>query len=196
MYAGAQIRGGAATSLDDERAREFASFVAEHRERAVGLAYRLVGGDLHAAEDVAQEAFVRAHKGLARFRGDASLSTWFYRILVNEANRYHRLAWIRKRSADEPADAEDPSAGAQPDPVLRARIARALSRLPRGQRESFVLVHLEGFTVAETSAITGRATGTIKSHLHRATHTLRARLADLAPCAIEPRAKALAERVG
>jgi RNA polymerase sigma-70 factor (ECF subfamily) len=187
---------GGAVTADLEREREFASFVSKHRERAVGLAYRLAGGDFAAAEDIAQEAFVRAYRGLGRFRAEAKLSTWFYRILVNEANRYHRLAWIRKRSPDEPADAEDPSAGAQPDPVLRARIARALSRLPRGQRECFVLVHLEGFTLAETSAITGRATGTIKSHLHRATHTLRARLADLAPCAIEPRAKALAERVG
>ena len=56
---------------------QFAEFVATHRERARRLAWRLVGGDAAAAEDVAQEAFVRAWMGLGRFRGEASLGTWF-----------------------------------------------------------------------------------------------------------------------
>jgi RNA polymerase sigma-70 factor (ECF subfamily) len=59
--------------------------------------------------------------------------------------------------------------------------SRALDRLPRGQREAFVLVHLEGFSVQEAARITGRATGTTKSHLHRALDALRRELYDLAP---------------
>jgi RNA polymerase sigma-70 factor (ECF subfamily) len=80
-----------------------------------------------------------------------------------------------------PADPPDPRAPAQGDPGLRERVARALEKLPRGQREAFVLVHLEGLTVAETAQATGRATGTVKSHLHRALETLRRELADLDP---------------
>ena len=53
--------------------------------------------------------------------------------------------------------------------------------LPRGQREAFVLVHLEGLTLVEAASATGRAVGTMKSHLHRALASLRERLADLAP---------------
>lgn len=170
--------------VDAARARDFAAFVAAHRDRAVGLAWRLVGGDAGAAEDVAQEAFLKAHRGLASFREDAKLSTWFYRILVNEAQRHLRWRWVRQRVAGEmPEHPADPRPAPIGDPALRDRIASAVGALSRGQREAFVLVHLEGFTISEAAAITGRAMGTIKSHLHRATGNLRVALADLDPSA-------------
>ena len=179
--AGAAARGEAARlETDDELERRFADFVAEHRDRAVGLAWRLVGGEEGAAEDVAQEAFARAYRGLARFRGDAQLSTWFHRILVNESRRHVRWRGVRRRFGGEaPADPPDPAARPATDPALRARILAALDTLSRGQREAFVLVHLEGLTVNEAAEATGRAPGTIKSHLHRALRGLRAELADL-----------------
>ena len=172
----------------DRVARDFDAFVAAHRERALRLAWRLARGDSGAAEDIAQEAFVRAHRALDRFREEASLSTWFYRILVNEAHRHRRRHWLRQRLAgDMPADPPDPRPAAAGDPLLRARVAKALGRLPRGQREAFVLVHLEGFTVREAALVTGRAMGTIKSHLHRALQALRQQLVDLDPRAESPR---------
>lgn len=160
------------------REERFEAFVASHRERAVRLAWRLVGGDLDAAEDVAQEAFVRAHRALDRFRGEASLGTWFYRILVRQAARHRRWRAVRERFAR----AAVPEPGASPprgDPVLRERIAAALGRLTRAQREAFVLVHLEGFTVRESAEVLGKPEGTVKSHLHRALRSLREDLADL-----------------
>lgn len=170
----------ARVDAEPELERRFANFVAEHRDRAVGLAWRLVGGDAAAAEDVAQEAFARAYRGLASFRGDARLSTWFYRILVNESRRHTRWRGVRRRFGGvAPADPPDPSPAPLPDPALRTRILAALDALPSGQREAFVLVHLEGFSVVEAAAASGRAPGTIKSHLHRALRALRTRLADL-----------------
>jgi RNA polymerase sigma-70 factor (ECF subfamily) len=65
------------------------------------------------------------------------------------------------------------------DPLLRRRIADALAQLSRSQREAFVLVHLEGFSVHEAAAVIGKPEGTMKSHLHRALQTLRSELADL-----------------
>jgi RNA polymerase sigma-70 factor (ECF subfamily) len=62
---------------------------------------------------------------------------------------------------------------------LGRRIAEALGRLTRRQREAFILVHLEGFTVRESAELLGKPTGTVKSHLHRALRKLRAELADL-----------------
>ena len=159
----------------------FAAFVAEHRDRAVALAWRLVGGDGGAAEDIAQEAFLRAYRSLPCFRGDAKLSTWFYRILVNEVRRHQRWRWVRQRRAGESVeDPPDPRPLAG-DPALRRRVAGAMARLSPGQREAFVLVHLEGYTVQEAAHLTGRADGTIKSHLHRALRRLREQLADLDP---------------
>jgi RNA polymerase sigma-70 factor (ECF subfamily) len=163
-----------------EREERFRALVESHRERAVGLAWRLLGGDRSAAEDVAQDAFVRAYRGLPRFREESRLDTWFYRILVRQAESHRR--WRRVRAlwtAESESEPSDPSASDPHDPVVQRRIATALDRLPAGQRQAFVLVHMEGFTVEESAALLGKATGTVKSHLHRALKTLRADLADL-----------------
>jgi RNA polymerase sigma factor (sigma-70 family) len=85
----------------------FDAFVVAQRQRAVGLAWRLLGDDYAAAEDVAQDAFVRAFRGLARFRGEASESTWFYRILVNEVRRHRRWLAVRRRLGGLPGDRGD-----------------------------------------------------------------------------------------
>lgn len=167
-------------ALPAEREACFSTFVTLQRDRARRLAWRLVGGDEAAAEDVTQEAFVRAYQALDRFRGEASLETWFYRILVRQAHNYRRWRAVRvlwhSESAAEPAD---PTSAVQGDPGLRRRIAQALDQLSRRQREAFVLVHLEGFTVQECAYFLGKPSGTVKSHLHRALVKLRAELADL-----------------
>lgn len=156
----------------------FGALVASHRARAVSLAWRLVGGDAAAAEDVAQEAFVQAWRALPSFREEAQLSTWFFRILVREANAWRRRMRLRsfwqELTGTEPAERRP-----TPDTGLTRRITAALDALPRGQRDAFVLVHMEGFSVTEAAAVLGSAPGTIKSHLHRALTRLRADLEDL-----------------
>ena len=177
------VTGAAALALDPDaalvdREARFCAFVASHRERAVRLAWRLVGGDEAAAEDVAQDAFLRAYKALPRFREEASLSTWFYRILVRQAQSYRR--WRAVREVWTPVlEADAAAPGVAGDPVLRGHIRRALQQLTRRQREAFVLVHLEEFSVREAAQVLRVADGTLKSHLHRALTKLREQLADL-----------------
>jgi len=167
-----------AVVAESDRDERFSAFVATHRERARRLAYRLVGGDEAAAEDVAQEAFVRAYTALDRFRGEATLPTWFYRILVRRAQNYRRWRAVREAFTGLwSGDAADPTPAG--DPGLRRRITAAVATLTRSQRVPFVLVHLEGFTVREAAAVLGKPEGTVKSHLHRALRTLRTELADL-----------------
>lgn len=157
-----------------DREARFAAFAASHRERALRLAWRLVGGDAAAAEDVTQDAFVKAYRGLGGFRDEAALSTWFYRILVRQAYSYLRWRRVRERFGGEaPEDPPDPAGAPISDPHLQRRIAEALAALPRTQRDAFLLVHLEGFTVSEAAEIMGRAPGTLKSNLHRARTALR-----------------------
>ncbi len=159
--------------------REFSAFVAQHQDRAVRLARRLLGGDLAAAEDVAQEAFLRAYRSLDRFRGESKVSTWFYRILVREASRHRRWRAVRQRfGSDAQEDWADPAPDAATDPLLRDRIGQALEKLSRGQREAFVLVRMEGWSIPEAAELLGRSTGTIKTHLHRASKALRMELTD------------------
>jgi RNA polymerase sigma-70 factor (ECF subfamily) len=99
---------------------------------------------------------------------------------VRQAQNYRRWRAVRDLwhwTGEE--DPPDPAPEGLSDPGLRRRIASALERLSRRQREAFILVHLEGFTVAECAELLGKPSGTIKSHLHRALTTLRAELADL-----------------
>jgi len=164
-----------------ELEQRFRLFVASHRERARRLAWRLVGGDDAAAEDVIQDAFIKAYRALGRFREEASLATWFYRIVVHQAHDYCRWRTVRETWSalwygKLPSSSEQESG----DPLLRRRIANALAQLSHNQREAFVLVHLEGFSVREAAACMDKPEGTVKSHLHRALLTLRSELADLA----------------
>jgi RNA polymerase sigma-70 factor, ECF subfamily len=148
-----------------------------YKRRVFTLAARIAGqGD---AEEVAQEAFIRIFKGIARFRGDAALGTWIYRLAVNAALS-HRS---RRPPAAEPLDAralEASLAGQAPAPadgdaVLRARLERALGRLPVGYRTVIVLHDVEGLEHEEIAGVLGCHVGTSKSQLHKA----RARLRDL-----------------
>jgi RNA polymerase sigma-70 factor (ECF subfamily) len=173
-------RAAAAEARAPVSEESFSAFVEKRRERAVRMAFRLLGGDAAAAEDAAQNAFVRAYRGLPKFRGESSLDTWFHSILVREVHRQRRWRGLRQllsldaESVPEPADPTPAR-----DPLLRKRIAAALERLSAAQRETFVLVHLEGFSITEAASVLGKAPGTLKSHLHRALASLRESLGDL-----------------
>jgi len=157
-----------------------------YKKRVYGLALRIVGpGD---AEEVAQEAFIRIFRGLPKFRGDAALSTWIYRLAVNAAlsHRTRRAgARLLTRDSDSQPDAQiDKTIEAQPaaepvqgDAVLRARLERALVRLPAGYRTVIVLHDVEGLEHEEIAAILRCHVGTSKSQLHKARARLREILA-------------------
>jgi RNA polymerase sigma factor (sigma-70 family) len=103
-----------------ELEQRFHLFVALYRERAWRLAWRLVGGDEAAADYVTQEAFVKAYRALDRFREEASLATWFYRIVVHQAHTYCRWRTVRE-TWSALWDAGQTGSAPQPfgDPLLR-----------------------------------------------------------------------------
>jgi RNA polymerase sigma-70 factor (ECF subfamily) len=152
------------------------ALLAAHAERAVRIASRFVRGDRAAAEDIAQDALARAWRALPRFRGEAELATWLYRVVVNES-----LSHLRKQKLRDRLFAllgpERPASAPPRDPSLRARIGAALDVLTANERAVFTLVQLEGFTLEQTAALRGRALGTVKSQLHRALVKLRIELA-------------------
>ncbi len=154
----------------DRRAME----ALKHRfkRRVFSLAARIAGPN--DAEEVAQEAFIRIYRGLAKFRGDSALDTWIYRLAVNAA-----LSHIDRRPAraeGEEVLAQVAAADAPPrDPRLQARLERALAALPAGYRAVIVLHDVEGLSHEEIGEILGCRTGTSKSQLHKA----RARMREL-----------------
>jgi RNA polymerase sigma-70 factor (ECF subfamily) len=165
----------AAIQRSDPGSRE--ALYHRYKRRVFGLALRIVGSV--DAEEVAQEAFIRIFRGLPKFRGDAALSTWIYRLAVNAALS-HRTRRAAARAPVDQAAAEmggEPLAAESPrgDAVLRARLERALVQLPTGYRTVVVLHDVEGLEHEEVAAILGCHVGTSKSQLHKA----RARLRDI-----------------
>ncbi|HUG31164.1 MAG TPA: sigma-70 family RNA polymerase sigma factor [Candidatus Limnocylindria bacterium] len=141
------------------------------------------------AQDVAQEAFLRAYRALATFRGDGSFGAWLRRIAVRVA--VARLA-ARPDLIRLDADALDPRAANLPsgdDPEARCLetergtlILNAVEALPASQREVIMLRYYGDLSLAEIAALTSFPLGTVKSRLNRGIRGLRAQLgARLAP---------------
>jgi RNA polymerase sigma-70 factor (ECF subfamily) len=148
-----------------------------YKRRVFALAVRIVGaGD---AEEVAQEAFIRIFRGLTKFRGDAALATWIYRLAVNAAlsHRSRRNAGLQPEAAGENVESQVVAEPVHRDAVLRVRIERALARLPVGYRTVIVLHDVEGLEHEEVAQILGCHVGTSKSQLHKARARLREMLA-------------------
>ncbi len=170
----------AAFSAEETKTDCFEDFIRENWEKAVRIAWRLTGEDQQIAEDVAQEAFLKAHKAFSGFRNESKISTWFYRTLVRQAANHRRWRGVRLKWQGLLEAVSPNSTGAlSADPFLKKSIASALEQLSPKQRSVFVLTHLEGFTVPQAALVLGCATGTAKSHLYRGIQTLRVELGDV-----------------
>jgi RNA polymerase sigma-70 factor (ECF subfamily) len=148
-----------------------------YKRRVFALALRIVGQ--HDAEEVAQEAFIRVFRGLPKFRGEAALGTWIYRLAVNAAlshrsRRANAPAAAAEEGAPEGVAAVAPEAR---DLALRKQLERALAALPVGYRTVIVLHDVEGLEHEEVASILGCHVGTSKSQLHKARAKLREALA-------------------
>jgi RNA polymerase sigma-70 factor (ECF subfamily) len=149
-----------------------------YKRRVFALALRIAGA--MDAEEVAQEAFIRIFRGLPKFRGDAALGTWIYRLAVNAAlsHRTRRATAPTAELAEGPAVDEALSVTPQSsDLALRKHLERALRLLPVGYRTVIVLHDIEGLEHEEVASILGCHVGTSKSQLHKARARLREALA-------------------
>ncbi len=145
--------------------------------RVYGLCLRMTG-NVAEAEDLVQEAFVRAWQKLNLFRGESAFSTWLHRLTVNLAltnRRSHARRVARVTVTDDLAPYERETAA--PQAGLRADLEQAIASLPEGARRVFVLHDVEGYRHAEIASIMGLAVGTTKAQLHRARRLLREALA-------------------
>ena len=186
---------GEAQFIDRLRAGEAAAFDRLVRERSgevYALLYRLTN-DAEEARDLTQETFLRAFQHIDRFRGEADLKTWLYRIAINQAR--NRWRWWRRRrrdatlSLDAPDGQHEQSLGsrlrsnssADPEQETLARergqaLAAALNTLGRPYREAVILRDVEGLSYEEIAAALEISVGTVKSRLSRGRMELRRKL--------------------
>lgn len=142
-----------------------------HVARVHSLARRMLGAD--DADEATQDAFVRAWEKLGTFRGEAAFGTWLHRLAINVClGRRGQRGRDRERLRDgEPVFAT--LAARRETPELHLDFESALSRLPNGAREVFVLHDVEGFKHWEIAEMLGVTAGTSKAQLHRARVALR-----------------------
>jgi RNA polymerase sigma-70 factor, ECF subfamily len=177
------------------RAGEAAAFnrlVEDRSGEIYALLYRLTE-DPEEARDLTQETFLRAFQSISRFRGEADLKTWLYRIAINQARNRWRW-WRRRRRADTVSLESSESADGQPvglrladttqaDPeqatLLRERessLRKALRSLGTSYREAVILRDIEGLSYEEIAATLEISIGTVKSRLARGRLELRRKL--------------------
>jgi RNA polymerase sigma-70 factor (ECF subfamily) len=147
------------------------------------LAFRtayLITGDAADAEEAAQDAFVKAHRALGRFRSGEPFRPWLLTIVANEARNRRRTRGRRTalalRAADPVASGEDPEAAALAH-ERRERLLSAVERLREDDREVLACRYFLDLSEEETAAALGVARGTVKSRTHRALGRLQEELA-------------------
>lgn len=171
----------------------FSTLVAQHASIVLTVAWRILG-DRSLAEDVAQETFLAAFRGLSSFREDARLSTWLYRIAVNRCRDVLRARASRPEvpSAPPAFDGEPPPEPVGESPEHRNpedlmfdrqradAVSRAMRQLAPIYREAFVLRHVEGLSYDEMADVLGVDGGTLRMRVYKARRELSRDLAGLA----------------
>jgi RNA polymerase sigma-70 factor (ECF subfamily) len=169
------------------RFKEFDSLVRKYEKQAYNIAYRMTGN--HAdAEDLAQEAFVRAYRFFGRYRRDWPFDNWLYKIMTNLfVDNLRRKPKARLQSLDQPLEFGDkgddmffeiPDARTNPERMMMDReldghIQQALNNLPPDFRMTVILSDIEGMSYEEVSEAMHCSLGTVRSRLHRGRKQLR-----------------------
>ena len=168
----------------------FDLLVRKYQHRVLKLVSRFVS-DAAEAEDVAQEAFLKAYRALASFRGDSAFYTWLYRIAINTAK--NALVSNRRRPVDFDLDLQDPEQydrharlkeGDTPEGVLlteeiRSVVEQAMEQLPEDLRTAIVLRELEGLSYEEIAEAMDCPVGTVRSRIFRAREAIDRKLKPL-----------------
>ncbi len=163
-----------AASGDGKAWREL---VDRHSEPLFRYAYRMVG-ERDAAEDVVQEAFLRLWRQAGRWRAEAPVGAWLFRVTGNLSIDVLRR---RRPTAELAPDAVDAAPGVESRIWERQRarlVWRMVSELPERQRKALILCRLEGMSMAEAGQVLGCSVGAVESLLSRARHRLREQLED------------------
>jgi RNA polymerase sigma-70 factor, ECF subfamily len=168
----------------------FNLLVLKYQHRVLKLVGRFVS-DPTEAEDVAQEAFIKAYRALASFRGDSAFYTWLYRIAINTAK--NALVSSRRRPVDFDLDLQDPEQydrhaklkeSDTPEGVLlteeiREVVEKAMEQLPEDLRTAIVLRELEGLSYEEIAEAMDCPVGTVRSRIFRAREAIDKKLKPL-----------------
>lgn len=154
----------------------FGELVDRYKDLVYGVVYRMTS-DRTQVDDLAQEVFLKVHRGLPYFRGDAKLSTWIFRIVQNVCSqgRARQVAGVPLDREDDKGRRYEPGAAdaAFGDLELRDRLEKAIAQLPENYRLLIAAHYLKGVQYEALAEALDIPLGTVKTHLHRAKRRLR-----------------------
>jgi RNA polymerase sigma-70 factor (ECF subfamily) len=173
---------GSSTLRDDEREalqacrrgeREAFDLLVERYQRDVyRLCYRYLGNH-EDANDMAQEAFLKAYRGLGSFRGESAFSTWLYRIAVNACLNFRAARKLGDELPEDLPDRRPATSERLVEEEKQERVRAAVARLPEKQRATLILKVYHDLTHEEVAKILGSTVGTVKANLFHALGNLR-----------------------
>jgi RNA polymerase sigma-70 factor (ECF subfamily) len=161
--------------VDGDSGAAFGELFRRHRDRMYAVAMRTTS-NRELAADAVQEAFISAFRRADAYRGEAAVTTWLHRIVVNAClDRLRRERSTAVRRAGDLGELDLPDLHDHHASVeVRLDVREALARLPEGQRMALVLVDMHGLPVAEAAEVLGVAEGTVKSRCFRGREALAA----------------------
>jgi RNA polymerase sigma-70 factor (ECF subfamily) len=167
----------------------FNEMVSRHWDRIYGMVHQLLRNQQD-AEEVTQDAFIRAHRGLGNFRGEAAFSTWLYQIATNLARNRYWYWWRRRR--DQTVSFDQPVSDSNSTPLsevfstdmatpgditvnqeLVDHIAMGMEKIGAKHREVLILRNVKNLSYEEIAEVLGISVGTVKSRIARARESLR-----------------------
>src|SRR6266852_4525140 len=163
--------------------RAFEDLVIAYQHRVFGVAVRMLGNRAE-AEEIAQEVFLRVHRSVGEFRGEAKLSTWLYAITSRLCLNRLQAGERRHPRAGEEALADVPAAdagGGVERAEVETALRQAIAALPEERRIVVVLRDVEGLSYEEIARALDLELGTVRSRLHRARLDLKAKLERFLP---------------
>lgn len=148
-----------------------------YHRRTYSLCLRMTASQTE-AEDLTQEVFIQLFRKIGSFRGDSAFSTWLHRLTVNQVLMHFRRRSVKNEKTSEDGEMPEQTVVGSSNPgrmqvVDRIALKKAISELPRGYKNVFVLHDIEGFEHEEVARRLGISVGTSKSQLHKARLKLR-----------------------
>jgi RNA polymerase sigma-70 factor, ECF subfamily len=160
----------------------FEKLIEENEKKIINLIHGMTG-DYHVAQDLTQEAFLKAYQSKQSFNGKSKFSTWLYRIAVNTAIDYQRKQGTRLEHPSEEIRSEPTDSDQDPDDkcqknAIKKILFTNIARLPNEQRDVFMLREINGFSTKEVADILNISNDLVKWRLHKARNSLRKLLND------------------
>ena len=164
-------------------ANNFNEIIKAHQQKIYAVVFAMVRNEAE-TDEIVQQTFISAFKGLKKFRSESSIETWLVKIALNNTRTYFRkrkflsFFYDNEGNAADIKDETQNTEKAVENEAVKKGVAKAIAKLPFRQKEVFVMKHLNGFSIKEISQVLNIAQGSVKANIFKAIKNLQKHLED------------------